>query len=257
VTIPVAAHGNEYREFLPDGTILCGYRGSVAHGTYRRDATLDDVDIIGVHVAPIQHYLGFRRKQQETVDRFEGKWDIVSHEARKYINLLYKNNPNVMDLLWLPDEMILCETIEGRVLRNNRDKFLSKQAYHAFKGYAYSQYENLEKDTFGGYMGAARKELVRQVGFDSKSASHLIRLLGQGVEWLTDGRVTLPRPNAGLLLDIKEGRWELERVKAYANDLFDDLDEARKLSDLPDRPNRDEVERLLVDVIASWHKIYQ
>ena len=50
---------------LPLGLISLCWRGSVAHGMYvpKSDPdSIDDKDVTGVYIAPIEHYLGFGRK---------------------------------------------------------------------------------------------------------------------------------------------------------------------------------------------------
>lgn len=62
---------------------LC-WRGSVAHGMYvpKSDPdSIDDKDVMGVYIAPIEHYLGFGR--QDVYEKWEGEWDCVFYEARK------------------------------------------------------------------------------------------------------------------------------------------------------------------------------
>lgn len=47
---------------LPKGLTFLGYRGSHSHGTYVPPSNqdgVDDVDLLGVFVAPVEHYLGF------------------------------------------------------------------------------------------------------------------------------------------------------------------------------------------------------
>src|SRR5260221_9427407 len=68
---------------------LVAFRGSVVHGTYRPNShpnSIDDIDIMGLFVAPLEHYLG--HKQTETNDFFEEEWDVVMYEMRKAIFLL-------------------------------------------------------------------------------------------------------------------------------------------------------------------------
>jgi len=81
-------------------TILAGYRGSIAHGT-AGDLT-DDVDLIGVFVAPVEHYFGL--SPIDHVDRVgvNGKYDFCMYEIKKLFKLLLKSNPNVLTLLWAP-----------------------------------------------------------------------------------------------------------------------------------------------------------
>jgi predicted nucleotidyltransferase len=53
---------------LPEGLISLCWRGSVAHGMYvpKSDPdSIDDKDVMGVYIAPIEHYLGFGRKDAE------------------------------------------------------------------------------------------------------------------------------------------------------------------------------------------------
>jgi len=131
-------------ELLPDNLILLGYRGSIAHNMYvpqHNPDSIDDKDLMGVFVAPIEHYLGFGR--EEVKERFIDEWDAVSYEIRKFVGLLLKCNPNVLSLLWLPKRHLVFEHELGRLLRENRQMFATKAAYHSFNGYAYGQFKRM------------------------------------------------------------------------------------------------------------------
>lgn len=57
----------EYGQLIPEGTILLGYRGSIAHGMYLpsdHPNSIDDKDLLGVCVAPLDYYLGLQRFEQ-------------------------------------------------------------------------------------------------------------------------------------------------------------------------------------------------
>jgi uncharacterized protein len=129
---------------LPDGLILLGYRGSIAHNMYTPQSnpdSIDDKDIMGVFVGPIEHYLGFGKP--DVKERFIDEWDAVSYEARKYISLLLKCNPNVLSLLWLNERHLIYKHELGDYLRANKDCFVTKAAYHSFNGYAYGQFKRM------------------------------------------------------------------------------------------------------------------
>jgi uncharacterized protein len=131
-------------ELLPDGLILLGYRGSIAHGMYvpKNDPnSIDDIDLMGVFIAPLEHYLGFGRN--DVKEKFVGEWDVVSYEIRKFIGLLLKGNPNVLGMLWLPDRHLIHISPIGRRLIEARDFFVSKQAHHSFTGYAHGQLKRM------------------------------------------------------------------------------------------------------------------
>lgn len=131
-------------DLLPDNLILLGYRGSIAHNMYvpqHNPDSIDDRDLMGVFVAPIEHYLGFGR--QEVKEKFIDEWDAVSYEIKKFTGLLLKCNPNVLSLLWLPKHHLVFEHELGSLLRENRLLFATKAAYHSFNGYAYGQFKRM------------------------------------------------------------------------------------------------------------------
>ena len=246
----------KYRDLFPDNTILVGYRGSIAHNMYIPNTdpnSIDDVDLMGVFLAPVEHYIGIT-KTRGTIERFVGKYDVVSYEYIKFVKLLLKSNPNVLSLLWIRENHYLERYDYGKILVDNRDLFVSKEAYKSFTGYAYAQLKKMEKFNFNGYMGKKRKALVDKFGYDTKNASHCIRLLKMGVEFLTTGELNVFRSDASMLLRIKTGKWTLEQVKAEAMRLFKLADEAYVRSKIPDRPSYDKVESIVKDVMYDYIK---
>ncbi len=241
-------------ELLPENLILLGYRGSIAHGMYIPSSdpdSIDDKDIMGVFIAPIEHYLGFGRDEHK--EAFVGEWDAVSYELRKFIRLLSRSNPNVLSILWIPDRHIIYEHEVGSLLRQNKEVFVSKTAYHSFSGYASAQLKRMTHFKFEGYMGERRKRLVEEFGYDTKNAAHLIRLLRMGIEFLSDGRLYVERDDGQELLEIKKGKWTLEKVKLEAEKLFKVAEETFHQSNLPDEIDGDKAERLLMTMIRRYH----
>lgn len=105
---------------------------------------------------------------------------------------------------------------------------------------------------FQGYMGEKRKRLVQRHGYDTKNASHLIRLMRMCNEFLVSGELTVYREtDAELLRAIKTGGWSLDQVKAHAEELFAVAHDAVATSTLPDTPDRTAIDRIIVEVHAS------
>lgn len=102
-----------------------------------------------------------------------------------------------------------------------------------------------------GYMGDKRKQLVLEHGYDSKNAAHLIRLLRMCREFMETGELTVFRPDADELLEIKRGEWPLEKVKAQADLAFEECRRARDASSLRDEPDRQGAEALLVNLLRK------
>lgn len=245
------------KELFPDNLILCGYRGSVAHNMYVPNTdpnSIDDVDLMGVYLAPVEYYVGLglgRRIYRKSIEKFVGKYDAVHYELRKFVNLLIKSNPNVLSLLWLRENHYIKQTEYSKLLVEKRNLFVSKLAYQSFTGYAYAQLKRMERAATEGYMGEKRKQLVEKYGYDCKNAAHCIRLLKMGMEFLTTGELNVFRDDAPYLLEIKTGKWSLDQVKKEAERLFHLADEAYIRSKLPNKPNIPAIEKIVMDIILE------
>ena len=102
-----------------------------------------------------------------------------------------------------------------------------------------------------GYLGDKRKQLVLEHGYDAKNASHCIRLLRMCLEFLSSGALRVLRPDASELLDIKRGKWSLDQIKSHAQALFSDIKIARDKSKLPEVPDYEGAEKMLVEILTE------
>jgi predicted nucleotidyltransferase len=243
-------------EIVPEKTILLGYVGSTSHGTYipKNDPEcIDDIDLLGIAVGSDKVYygLGGTREEREQKEVKLNEWDSVVYEIRKAFRLLLQQNPNIMALLWLQEKDYIYISPTGKMILDNHNLFVSKQAYHSFIGYAYGQLHRMTHNACEGYMGAKRKQLVEKFGFDCKNAAHLIRLLRMGIEYLGDGTLRVFREDACELKEIKSGGWELERVQKEAERLFVLAQEAFVRSTLPAFPDKEKIEQLLITILKK------
>lgn len=240
---------------LGEWCILSAYRGSIAHGTYEpnsKPGSIDDKDAIAICVPPRTYYYGLKEYgSRGTVEVVRDPWDIVIYEARKALRLLAKGNPNILSMLWLPENLYLNVTVAGQNLIDKRGLFAARSTFYPFMGYARSQLVKMERGAFKGYMGEKRRALVDEFGFDTKNASHLIRILRMGIEFLRDGEMQVLRHDAAELLAIKHGEWSMEKVKGEAERLFALADEAHASSPLPVKPDMDRINCLAVEVVSQ------
>lgn len=103
-----------------------------------------------------------------------------------------------------------------------------------------------------GYLGDKRKQSILVHQFDRKMAGHCVRLLRMAIEYKRTRTLTVLRPDAAELLDIKTGRaglWPLERIRSHTRDLLAELESIT--TTLPDDPDRDGAEQLLVEILRK------
>lgn len=125
--------------------VVLGLMGSHSHGTYlppEEPNAIDDIDLMGFVVPPVEFHLGLGRWQHWTLQLDE--LDVVLYSLEKAMRLLLKSNPNIVGLLWLRDEEYVHRTPAFERLRANRAVFSSQAAAETFAGYANDQLKKME-----------------------------------------------------------------------------------------------------------------
>ncbi|WP_226895286.1 DNA polymerase beta superfamily protein [Luteolibacter marinus] len=83
-------------------------------------------------------------------------------------------------------------------------------------------------------------------GYDSKNLMHTLRLLDMAGEIATEGVIRVRRPNRDFLLRVRSGEFAYEDLVARAEEQLARVQDAFKDSSLPEHPDRDRVNALLV-----------
>lgn len=345
---------------IPDGfeVIFECLAGSHLYGTNTPES---DIDTRGVFIPNIRYITGFLLKVEQLEDKVN---DTVYFDIRKFFRLCLDCNPNIIELLFVPESKWLKSSTTWELIVENRHLFLSKKARWTFSGYAYSQLKRIknhrawllnppqkqpERSEFGlpehrklvsddqigafnvylrdcledivdmhplkmqledmkethdmmgliqlkkqlteeamhsihtitglsdniieaverekryknamGHWNAylnwkknrnpKRAELERKYGYDCKHASSLVRLITEGQELLTTGKITLPRPDAELILAVKNGAWSYDKLIEETEMMDLMFDELYKTSELPHDPNRTGADILCSTIIIN------
>jgi predicted nucleotidyltransferase len=98
----------------------------------------------------------------------------------------------------------------------------------------------------------ARAELEQHYGYDTKHAMHLCRLLKMGEEILTTGKVLVRRPDAEWLLEVRRGVFPYQELLEWARTREAGLNTLKDASPLPEIPDSEAAERLLIEIIEDY-----
>lgn len=217
--------------------------GAKVHGT-------DDLDIYGVYIEPPELVLGLeslphfvwstagnaRRNGPHDVD-------VTLYSLKKWAGLACKGNPTALHFLFA--QGVLNEPIWSNIVAN-REAFLARTHIKPFLGFAGDQLKRMTGRKGRGKKGQ-RPELEKNFGYDVKAGMHTLRLLHECRELLSDGTITLPRPERDFLIRARTGKYSLEKILALAEELFSKCEDAAKASFLPEKVDRAAVSRLLAD----------
>ena len=175
--------------------------GSYAYGTNTEDS---DIDLRGVFLSDKREIL--LNNNPNNLEKTDDHKDVdtVLHSHIKMINMLAKGNPTFLELLYFAPDRYLYISDIGMELIKNRDMFLSKRVYHAYKGYIC---DCLTRTSFKYYKNKdSEKEKQKAERYANKSMMHAVRLLLQGIELLHNGTMFGSMYDIGKdLVKIKEG----------------------------------------------------
>lgn len=124
-----------FQDIRDNGLLLYEFvRGSVSQGT---NTLLSDIDHGGVYLAPAEQLLGLGLDYQDEIKDDKGDDDWM--ELNKYMRLLLKSNPTVLESLFVDDKYVLYEHPIMTEIKKHRNEFVTKDCFKAFFGYAYEQ----------------------------------------------------------------------------------------------------------------------
>jgi uncharacterized protein len=293
--------------------------GSQLYGTATPES---DVDVRGVFISPEKYYFGY----MNNIEQVESKMpDVTLWEIRKFFRLCIDNNPNILELLFIPPEFTLKKTDLWEEVIANRDLFLSTKARHTFAGYAVAQLHRIKQhhewllhpverqpqrsdfglpddrkliteDQLNAYISLQnnyskatvnalhidanflqilkseqafqtankhwgeyvnwqkqrnpmRHDLEAKFGYDTKHASHLARLTSEGLELLTTGKITFPRPDVEELVKIRKGGYTYDDLMEKYGEIDKMFDSYQLEFVLPHDPDRVVADKVCQDIV--------
>lgn len=225
--------------------------GAKVHGT-------DDLDIYGVYIEPPELVLGLESLPHfvwSTAgdDRRNGPSDVdvTLYSLRKWAGLACKGNPTALHFVFsggVIESPIWRKVVEQRAL------FVARSCAKQFVGFADDQLKRMSGKKGRGKKGQ-RPEIEEKYGYDVKAAMHTLRLLYECKELISEGKITLPRPERDFLIRVRTGKYSVEKVLHFAKELFSECENAVTSSELPERVNRSAVSKLVSDCYLNYWAI--
>lgn len=219
----------KYQDLDPKNILFLSKSGSHAYGL---NTPTSDVDLRGIFVAPKDVFYGLNLPDQASDDTN----DTTLYELRRFIDLLSKQNPNIVELLGVPEDCIQFKHPLFDKILAHKDKFITRNIRNTFGGYAIAQI---------GKSRGLNKKIVKPMDKEKKTPMDFCYVPNQHgetynlPEWLD--RRNLEAKYCGLagLAHIKDGYGLFYDWNANVNDgtvlrgiCFDDSNEVH-LSSIP------------------------
>lgn len=129
----------DVQQMMVNNTIVKHYAGSISYGT---NIATSDVDYRGVFSAdPVNIRTPFF-PVKECSDLTEE--DTKLYELTHFVRMCIDCNPNIIETLWVDESDIVITSPAYQLLRDNRERLLSKKIAHTTSGYAFSQLQRIK-----------------------------------------------------------------------------------------------------------------
>jgi predicted nucleotidyltransferase len=256
-------------EWLIGNTLYLCQMGSVAYGV---STDYSDVDVYGFCIPtrelvfPQQYgYIhGFDKpndfeqwQQHHIIDKSNNnEYDFSVYNIMKYFRLVMECNPNMIDSLFVPRNCILHSTQISELVRENRHLFLHKGVFHKYKGYSFSQMHKMKIKT--PEEGSVRYDDVKKHSYSTKFAYHIVRLLSQVEQILTEGTLVLnEKGRREQMKAIRNGEWSMDDVIKWFSSKELELEKIyNNCNILPYnyKENLPKIKELLITCLEMWYE---
>jgi len=236
--------------------------GSVAYGV---SDVGSDIDVYGFSIPTKEmvfpHLSGeisgfgnqikrFEQFQQHHCKFDSDEYDFSIFSIVKYFQLCMENNPNMIDSLFVPRRCVIYTTKIGEWVRENRRMFLHKGSWFKFKGYAYSQLHKMKIKNPDP--SSKRFKGIQEFGYDVKHGYHIVRLLNEVEQILTERDIDLER-NREQLKSIRRGEWSFEAIEKYFVKKESELEYVYSKSTLRHSPDEKNIKILLLNCLEEYY----
>jgi len=217
---------------------------------YKLNTEKSDEDYVGVFIPSLKYYFG--NKSIDFIDTFSLKSkdnnnkntsngiDVSLYSINKFVNILTKCNPNILELLFVNNCDILYNTEIFNKILDNRNLFLNRtNIYKAFYNYAKSQ---------------KKKLYTNKDNFNTKQSYHIVRLLDEAIELFETGMITFPLRYHNQIMNIKNNKTNIKDIEKIIDILFEKIKIAYDVSSLKNFTDYEKINCFLTDLVSSYFK---
>lgn len=262
VEFAYAMNSGVYKKHMPNKT------NARAYDTFRFARLCRD--LTALKHKSVQGMTGFAMKQTFDYVRRGERYTAACNVLDCVTTMLQNADPKAgtirLDTLYSPSGVLQVQTVLDEIAKQTGVQLGSSvnnnktQRTLKLNGREYLETTTLEHlktavtklaDQYG-----VRSTAASETDVDWKSLMHATRVYEQVLELLKTGEIMFPRPNATLLLSIKQAKFSIERVEELLGDLDDQVFTAVENSTLPTGDAlRYQAEDLLLEFLEDVYRV--
>lgn len=255
---------SEPYDFLRTNPHLAGHLmyltigGSHAYGTNIEGS---DLDIRGVALNSKEDLLGLGDFEHYV----DTATDTTVFGFNKAVKLMCSGNPNMLEQLGNPDELVITYSPTAKLLFDNKNLFLSKRVIYSFGGFAGKLIKDADAK-WRAYLYELEESGVNpnvkpcipcgEKRFN-KIVMNVIRLYYMLFDILEKGEINTYRgAEHDILMQLRNGDYDYEELRKHTIPVYEArLQADKKETELPDRVNMKQVNELVVAINEQALKV--
>lgn len=198
----------------------------------------------GNSAIPKEHRESIEAAVQKQVESW--RVDLACLNDTDRVDLLNKISDTLVDMKLSADEQYTAAArklgIDDHAVGVLKNERTYRNASARWQQYCTWQKERNEK----------RSELEAKYGYDTKHGMHLVRLMRQARELLTEGVLRVKRPDAEELKAIRAGAWSFEKLEEWGMRQDVELEALKAASPLPKRPDLVYINDMVMSIVADY-----
>lgn len=198
----------------------------------------------GNEAIPVSRYLEVKGLQQHRIGL-----TCISH-LRDCYNLFYSETAAYSGIVRKDESNDVCLSSISKGEKPMAMLYFNKDGYSVYCKQYKEYWEWVAKRNDERY----KNTMSHGKNYDSKNMMHVFRLLAMAKEIAVDGRINVLRNDREFLLSVKEGKFEYDELVGKAEILKEELASLYQNSGLPNEPNIEMIDRVLVEMRKTYYK---
>jgi len=227
------------------------FKTIVGSKLYGLDTPTSDTDYKGFGMPDCDYIIGLKRQETDSCKNLTENSEEALFSVGKYLSVLMKGNPTVFEIAFADKKFHTVRTPIGSAIISFVQKtFITKHLFSPYSAYFRAQRADIKKQKTKGN----RIEIIKQFGYDTKSASHCLRIGYQCNQIMKTGYLnpTLEGEEREICMAIKKGEMNLSQVDSILEKVDKEMYNSYKNTKLTEQPDYQTVNEFCVSIYKNY-----
>lgn len=227
--------------------------GSHSYGT---NTDISDIDIKGIYLPPAANILGLDVIEHIQLEKFlvsnNKEVEGILYSFNKWINLVIKQNPSIITLLWNTPDLILESSKYWKYIDDFKYNLLSKRLKTSCIQYVNAQSWRAMRINLEKNVNEKRADDIKKVGYSTKNMVQIIYLLSLAKSSLQSTGPIVKIKDTKFIHDILNYKYSYDELNQFIDKEIQEIEELSNISSLQESLNLKNISNFKVKLLLEW-----